>query len=105
MNQISDDYAHRIATVAIESYIKALEDEGLLKQSSEAILTQYSIVAFRKGFWSRFVDKFFGIDQEKDGALFFRTVKHIIHAKEEPGKNNRKNNVLTLISDIERERN
>jgi hypothetical protein len=81
------------------------EDEGLLKQSAEAILTQYSIVTFRKGFWSKFVDKFFKVDQAKDGVIFFRTVKQIIHAKEEPGKNDRKASVLTLISDIERERN
>ena len=77
----------KIATVACESYTRALEGEGLLNQSAESILTQYSIVVYEKGWFSKFVDSFF---KTGDG-LNFRTVKHIIHVKKNDNNNDPKN--------------
>jgi hypothetical protein len=99
MNSIDDAMVQKIATIAVESYIRALEDEGLLKQSAEVILTKYSIVSYRRGFWGRFVEKFFKIDQSENENIWFRTVKHIIHTNEDPVSGpGKRNNVLSLVS-------
>ncbi len=93
---VSNEEVQKIATMACESYIKALEDEGLLKYSAESILTQYSILVYEKGWFSKFVDSFF---KTGDG-LNFRTVRHIIHAKNDNNsgpKDTREAQVLSIL--------
>lgn len=93
---VSTEEVQKIATLACESYIRALEDEGVLKHSSESILTQYSILVYEKGWFSKFVDSFF---KTGDG-LNFRTVKHIIHAKNDNNsgpKDTREAQVLSIL--------
>lgn len=76
----------RVATIAVESYIRALEDEGMLTESADYILANYSIVTYQKGFWGSLVEKIFGIDKEKTGDnIYFRTVKQIYHKKQKQG--------------------
>lgn len=92
------DDVQRVATVAVESYLKALEDEGLLKQSAESIQVQYSIIVFEKGWFSKFFDSFF--KTQGDGAWNFRTVKHIIHTKKnatEPSPDDREGNIISIL--------
>ena len=96
LSVVSNEEVQKIATMACESYIKALEDEGLLKHSAESILTQYSILVYEKGWFSKFVDSFF---KTGDG-LNFRTVKHIIHAKNDNNsgpKDTREAQVLSIL--------
>ena len=82
--EISDEQVQKIATIAVESYIRALDGEGMLNESADYILTYYSIVSYKKGFWGSLVEKLFKIDN--DASLYFRTVKHIIHTKDTPRK-------------------
>lgn len=92
---VSTEDVQRIATLACESYIRALEDEGVLKHSAESILTQYSILVYEKGWFSKFVDSFF---KTGDG-LNFRTVKHIIHKKNDNSgpRDTREAQVLSIL--------
>ena len=96
MNVVSKEDVQKIATLACESYIRALEGEGLLKHSAESILTRYSILVYEKGWFSKFVDAFF---KTGDG-LNFRTVKHIIHIKSDNNngpKDTREGQILSIL--------
>jgi hypothetical protein len=100
MEDLSEQY-QRIATVAVESYIRTLEDEGLLRAPADKVLSNYSIVAYKKGFWGSIVEKVFGIHNAPEGSVYFRTVKHIYHSKEQPRpqepEESPKGRVLSLI--------
>lgn len=101
LNVVSTEDVQRIATLACESYIRALEDEGVLKHSAESILTQYSILVYEKGWFSKFVDSFF---KTGDG-LNFRTVKHIIHAKNDNNNGAKDTREAQVLSILDRSRN
>ena len=88
----------RIATKAIESYIKTLEDEGVLSESADYILANYSIVTYEKGFWGSLVEKIFGIDKEqKNDSIYMRTVKHIYHKKQRDDPSGSQQRNLKLV--------
>jgi hypothetical protein len=79
---LTDEDVQRIATLAVETYIRALEDEGMLSESSDFVLANYSVVSYKKGFWGSVVERLFGIDKDENREkIYFRTVKQIIHSK------------------------
>jgi hypothetical protein len=93
-----NEHFQRTATIAVETYIRTLEDEGMLNESADYILANYSVVSYEKGFWGSLVERLFGIDKDKDGEkIYFRTVKHIYHKKQKQGGEDGGGRVLKLL--------
>lgn len=95
---VDNEHIQRIATIAVETYIRTLEDEGMLNESADYILANYSVVSYERGFWGSLVERLFGIDKDKNGEkIYFRTVKHIYHKKQKTGGEDNGGRVLRLL--------
>lgn len=101
---IDNEQIQRIATIAVETYIRTLEDEGMLSESADYILANYSVVSYERGFWGSLVERLFGIDKDKGGEkIYFRTVKHIYHKKQKQGGDDGGSRVLRLLDSKEKD--